>query len=550
MDYKALYRKWRPRVFSEVIGQEHVTDTLRNQIVNGNVAHGYLFSGIRGTGKTSIAKIFARALNCLDLNDGNPCNKCEHCLAALSDSAIDIIEIDAASNNGVDDIRDLREKTKYPPSKMKYKVYIIDEVHMLSIGAFNALLKTLEEPPSYVVFVFATTEIHKIPATIISRCQKYELKRIKQSDIVGLMEKICIETGFTFENDALEEIAILSDGAARDSLSILDQCFSANIEKHINKEVISNVLGLVTDKIIYDLVNAINDEDAKSALYILNKVIVSGKDIRRFINQLINYYRYLMLSKVSVDLSEMINVSDDVLNKVIDQGKETSLNLIIRSINILTQVEIDSKWSANSRVILEVGLIKILQPDLESSIEALSERIEKLESNKSRIVTQVVKSDIEEIKIKVSKVKPKEKEVQKEIVEEISQVDYGNVSDLSIEKSEQEDLWEDVLDLIKKKKISTHALLLDGKFEGFISNCLCISYDDGYGFHLIAVEKQENRKIVEEAVAEIYKTQIRVKYVTKSEIKSNDLSIEDNKTNEEKLLKFVGDYQNKLEFND
>ena len=547
MDYKALYRKWRPRVFSEVLGQEHVTDTLRNQIVNGNIAHGYLFSGIRGTGKTSIAKIFARAVNCLELSDGNPCNKCENCLSALSDSAIDIIEIDAASNNGVDDIRDLREKTKYPPSKMRYKVYIIDEVHMLSIGAFNALLKTLEEPPSYVVFVFATTEIHKIPATIISRCQKYELKRIKQNDIVALMEKICIETGFTFENDALEEIAILSDGAARDSLSILDQCFSANIEKHINKEVILNVLGLVTDEIIYDLVNAINNEDPKAALYILNKVIVSGKDIKRFINQLINYYRYLMLSKVSLDLSEMINVSDDMLNKILSQGKETSLNLIIRSINILTQVEIDSKWSANSRVILEVGLIKILQPDLESSIEALSERIEKLESNKARVITKVVKADIEEIKPKIPNVKHKEKEIKKEIIEDVS---YGNISDLSIEESEQEDLWEDVLDLIKKRKISTHALLLDGKFEGFLNNCLCISYADGYGFHLIAVEKKENRKIVEDAVAEIYKTHIRVKYVTKSEIESNDLSIEDNKSNDEKLLKFVGDYENKLEFND
>ena len=491
MDYKALYRKWRPRVFSEVLGQEHVTDTLRNQIVNGNIAHGYLFSGIRGTGKTSIAKIFARAVNCLELSDGNPCNKCENCLSALSDSAIDIIEIDAASNNGVDDIRDLREKTKYPPSKMRYKVYIIDEVHMLSIGAFNALLKTLEEPPSYVVFVFATTEIHKIPATIISRCQKYELKRIKQNDIVALMEKICIETGFTFENDALEEIAILSDGAARDSLSILDQCFSANIEKHINKEVILNVLGLVTDEIIYDLVNAINNEDPKAALYILNKVIVSGKDIKRFINQLINYYRYLMLSKVSLDLSEMINVSDDMLNKILSQGKETSLNLIIRSINILTQVEIDSKWSANSRVILEVGLIKILQPDLESSIEALSERIEKLESNKARAITKVVKADIEEIKPKIPNVKHKEKEIKKEIIEDVS---YGNISDLSIEESEQEDLWEDVLDLIKKRKISTHALLLDGKFEGFLNNCLCISYADGYGFHLIAVEKKKTGK--------------------------------------------------------
>lgn len=548
MDYKALYRKFRPVVFEEVIGQEHITATLRNQILTDNVAHAYLFSGIRGTGKTSTAKIFARALNCLNSIDGNPCNSCENCLAALSDNAIDIIEIDAASNNGVDDIRDLREKTKYHPSKMKYKVYIIDEVHMLSIGAFNALLKTLEEPPSYVIFIFATTEIHKIPATIISRCQKYELKRIKQNDIVSLMSNICNESGFTYDQNALEHIARMADGAARDSLSILDQCFAANKNKHITTEVISNVLGLITEETIFDIVNGINDGNIKKVFSLLNESINEGKDIKRFINQLIDYYRYLMLAKVSTDISAMINLSDDALNQVVEQAKNTSLNIIIRGINVLTKVEVDSKWSSNSRVLLEVGLIKILQPDLESSIEALTERIEKLETQKDFIAPRVENDLNAKTNDKLKEPNEIKKPEAKEVKEEIEKK-YDQSVDLSFSKEEQEDMWEDVLEKVKEKKISTHALLIDGKFEGLIDNCICVSYGDGYGFHMIAVDKKDNRDIVEAAILSVYKAQIRIKYISRAESNSND-NERDVKSNEEEIINFVGDYQNKLEFND
>lgn len=536
MDYKALYRKFRPKVFSEVRGQEHVTGTLRNQIVNGNVAHAYLFSGIRGTGKTSTAKIFARALNCLDSHDGNPCNKCENCLAALSDNAIDIIEIDAASNNGVDDIRDLREKTKYPPSRMKYKVYIIDEVHMLSIGAFNALLKTLEEPPHYIVFIFATTELHKIPATIISRCQKFELKRIKQDDITDLMETICHESGFTYDQEALEQIARLADGAARDSLSILDQCFAANETKHIDLKILTDVLGLVTEDKIMDLITAIHYNDGKSVLTILNEVVVSGKDIKRFTGQLIEYFRYLMLAKISTDLSQMINVSEDSLNKIIEKGKEISLNLIIRSINILTSVEVESKWSPNSRVILEVGLIKMMQPDLEVSIEALSERIEKLESApRTQVISKPKQDKVEQV-------------TEAPVIEEVIEKDYDTIEDLNIDSDELEDLWEDVLEQVKNEKIATHALLIDGEFEGIKDQNLCVSYKEGYGFHLIAIEKPENREIVERAIHKVYGKQLRVKYITKNQIDDN--SKESLESDEEKLYNFLGEHKDKLEFQD
>lgn len=551
MNYKALYRKWRPRVFEEVLGQEHVVNTLKNQILKDNIGHAYLFSGIRGTGKTSTAKIFARAINCLDSKDGNPCNECENCKQALADNAIDIIEIDAASNNGVDDIRDLREKTKYSPSNMRYKVYIIDEVHMLSIGAFNALLKTLEEPPSYVVFIFATTEIHKIPDTIISRCQKYELKRIQQTDIIKLLSNICDESNFTYDVVALEEIARMSDGAARDSLSILDQCFAGNESNHIDKNIINEVLGLVTDEIIYNLVDGINKSDSKFVLMELHKIITGGKDIKRFINQMISYYRNLMLAKISTDASGMIKASEEMTKKIEEQSKETSLNLIIRGINILTKVEVDSKWSSNARVILEVGLIKILQPDLENSIEALSERIEKLENNPTRVITtnnKVVSESTDIIKnVKKEIIKENVKEEKIEVVEE--EKEYADAGNLNLNNQDPEDLWEDVLEDVRNKKISAHALIIDGKFEGIIDNCICISYGEGYGFHMIAVEKKENRILVEESIEKVYGSPIRVKYVSSSDIES-DAPEKKEDSNEEKIKDFLGNHSDMLEIVD
>ncbi|MBN2797329.1 MAG: DNA polymerase III subunit gamma/tau [Clostridia bacterium] len=548
MDHKALYRKFRPKVFEEVVGQEHLTNTLRNQMLTDNVAHAYLFSGIRGTGKTSTAKIFARALNCMEPVEGNPCNVCENCKQALSDNAIDIIEIDAASNNGVDDIRDLREKVKYPPSRMKYKIYIIDEVHMLSIGAFNALLKTLEEPPSYVIFIFATTELHKIPATIISRCQKFELKRIQHKDIENLMSRICDASGFTYDDVVLEQIARLADGAARDSLSILDQCFAANEDKHISLEILNNVLGLVTESVIFDLVEGLYESNGKKVLSLLNDVISSGKDIKRFTNQLIEFLRYLMLVKISKDLSALVNVSEETLDLIRQHGEKMSLNLLIRSINILTQVEVDSKWSSNSRVILEIGLIKILQPDLETSVESIMERLEKLEK-RPVAVPQLSQQISKEVNVEKSIIEHSMSSVsQEEIIEEIVEepIQYASSEELNLDEESLEDLWEEVLDLVKQTKISTHALLVDGHFEGIKEHHLCVSYKEGYGFHMIAIEKPENRVIVEQAIQQVYGKALRVQYITKnSDEDENEYS-----KPEDKLYDFLGSHKNKLEIED
>ena len=535
MDYKALYRKFRPRVFEEVIGQTHLTQTLKNQIMSDQIAHAYLFSGIRGTGKTSTAKIFARGLNCLDPKDGNPCNVCEHCLSALEDRGMDIIEIDAASNNGVDDIRDLREKIKYPPSKMKYKVYIIDEVHMLSIGAFNALLKTLEEPPSYAVFIFATTELHKIPATIVSRCQKYELKRIQLVDIENLLAYICDRSGFDYEKEALGQIATLSEGAARDALSILDQCFAVNEDKNISLQVLTDVLGLVTEDLIFKMIHGLHLQDSKSVLNLLNEIIGQGKDLKRFLNQLIEYMRYMMLSKVSKDLSSLIAMPEERILYLKEQSEPLSLTMVMRSIDILTQIEMDTKWSSNSRVILEVGLIKIMQPDLEKSIESLIHRIEILEQNKlSAPRVQPPISQVTKDEAKVDKAK-------EDHTEPVQEKPYADPSKGDLDS--YEDLWEDVLEEVKASKIATHALLIDGKFKGVKDGALCVAYGEGYGFHMIAIEKAENRKIVEAAIEKIYKQPYPVKYITEeAEVP------EKNPDNHDDLYDFLGNHKNKLEF--
>ena len=310
--HKALYRVYRPQKFEDVVGQEHITKTLRNQIENNNIGHAYLFSGTRGTGKTSTAKIFARAVNCLESKNQEPCNNCDVCKDILNDNIMDVVEIDAASNNSVDDIRELRESVKYSPTKAKYKVYIIDEVHMLSQGAFNALLKTLEEPPSYVIFILATTEPHKIPATILSRCQRFDFKRVTVKDITSRMQRICAEENIEVEEKALNLIARNSQGALRDALSILDQCISFGDEKIEYNDVVE-LLGTVNIEQLFDLAQYIIDQNTKESLKVLNEFIIWGKDIRNLINDLIDHFRNLMICKVSNDLDEIISLPEEII---------------------------------------------------------------------------------------------------------------------------------------------------------------------------------------------------------------------------------------------
>lgn len=370
--YLALYRKYRPQVFSEVIGQKHIVQTLGNQIETDKIGHAYLFCGSRGTGKTSIAKIFARAINCNNPINGDACGKCDAC-SALKSNNIDILEIDAASNNGVDEIRDLREKVKYPPINGKYKVYIVDEVHMLSTNAFNALLKTLEEPPKHVVFILATTEVHKLPATILSRCMRFDFKLVSVEDLVGLLQKILKSECVEYEDKALSLIARAGEGSVRDTLSIADMCISYSGTK-LTYESVIEVLGTTEKERLTKIADKILSRDLGGALLELDSILSSGKSPLVLSKDMISYFRDLLIINTLKEKSlEMVVVQDNIMNIMKQQASDQNYSVIIEAIEELSRVEADLRYSVQPRIVLETVIIKII------SDTALIERVEALE---------------------------------------------------------------------------------------------------------------------------------------------------------------------------
>lgn len=379
MSYQALYRQWRPQDFDEIIGQNHIVIPLKNQIMSNSYGHAYIFSGTRGTGKTSTAKIFARAVNCLNNSDGNPCNQCSNCLSILEDQFIDVVEMDAASNNSVDDIRELREHIKFAPSKGKYKVYIIDEVHMLSQGAFNALLKTLEEPPEYVLFILATTELHKIPATILSRCQRFDFKRVSFEEILVRLEHICKKLGIAYEVEALKLIIQKSDGAVRDTLSSLDQCLSIK-ENRITVSDVVNILGVVEKTQILTLVQFLESEQSGEVLLTVDNILKHGKDIQQFVNAMIEVYRdILILKMVKENHASLIDASTEYIESIRDVSLGMTTNHISRSLDLLIELSKNAKYAQNKRALLESTLVKMIYAETSLNLESILERIEKIE---------------------------------------------------------------------------------------------------------------------------------------------------------------------------
>ena len=375
--YQVLYRKWRPQVFSDVAGQRHVTDTLRRELQEGRLSHAYLFTGSRGTGKTTCAKILAKAVNCLHPVDGNPCNECEICKGIDSGSILDVIEIDAASNNGVDNIRDLREEANFTPVAAKYRVYIIDEVHMLSIGAFNALLKTLEEPPSYVLFILATTEVHKLPATILSRCQRFDFRRIPPEDIAARLEYVAGQEGMELAHDAALLIARIADGALRDALSLLDQC--AGRSKQITVEIVSEAAGLTGRGHLYELSAALRAEDSARALALLDELHQGSCDMERLCGDLIDHFRNLMIAKTVPTLGELIICTEGELQQIQVEAEGFSMEAILSALDLLQGTLERMRSGVNRRIEMEMALIKLATPTLCSDSAALLRRIEALE---------------------------------------------------------------------------------------------------------------------------------------------------------------------------
>ena len=531
--HKALYRVYRPKTFGDVVGQEHIVKTLKNQIKNNNIGHAYLFSGTRGTGKTSTAKIFARAVNCLNPINEEPCNECEICIDTLNDNIMDIVEIDAASNNSVDDIRELRESVKYTPSKAKYKVYIIDEVHMLSQGAFNALLKTLEEPPSYVIFILATTEPHKIPATILSRCQRFDFKRVSSKDIASRMSYICKKENIEAEEKALSLIARNSQGALRDALSILDQCMSFGNEKIEYNDVIE-LLGTVNIDELFELSQSIIDENTKKSLEILNEFIIWGKDIRNLINDLIDHFRNLMVCKVSKDLDEIISLPEESIERLKEQSQYVNINDLIRILNILSETQDSMKSSSNTRILAEVTIMKIAQPMFDESKEALIKRIENLEEK------------IESGNIKVSTVQIEQsKDVKSQIIED-DKVEE-NKEDVAYEEVKSEDVrlvessWKKITQKIKDdRKLSVAALLKEVNTFNVKDNILYLIFNDNFSFARSRLNSKETIEYIESIIREVLNRSFNIQIYLKSEVASLNLSETINKADEgEEILKNI-----------
>lgn len=388
MAYQAIYRKWRPQVFEDIIGQSHITTTLKNQIMNDRISHAYLFCGTRGTGKTTAAKVFAKAVNCLNPKNGSPCNECEICRGIQNGSILDVTEIDAASNNSVDNIRDLREDVNYVAARTKYRVYIIDEVHMLTTGAFNALLKTLEEPPAHVIFILATTEVHKIPETILSRCQRFDFRRITPNDIIVRMKEIAAADGINITDDAYELLAQMADGSMRDGLSILERCVSA-CGTNLDRDSVTSVLGIAKSDLLFRLGSAVIENDSERVLNLIDTVTRDGKDLNVFCDSVIKHFRDLLVCKITHDPKSMIEYSDDLLVKLKSQAQKATFEKLSHAVAVLTKAKSDAKWVKNPRVIYELALLKLTRPELDSSEEALLDRLSAVEEAAKNGITVI-----------------------------------------------------------------------------------------------------------------------------------------------------------------
>lgn len=379
MSYTALYRKFRPDTFADVKGQDHIVTTLKNQLRAGRIGHAYLFTGTRGTGKTTIAKIFARTVNCENPTEDGPCGECRSCRAIAAGASMNVIEIDAASNNGVDNIREIVEEVSYSPAEGKYKVYIIDEVHMLSIGAFNALLKTLEEPPSYVIFILATTEVHKLPITILSRCQRYDFKRISIDTIADRLQVLTETEGVQTEEKALRYIAKTADGSMRDALSLLDQCIAFHLGRELTYDKVLDVLGAVDTEVFSRLLRFCLERDVLGCVRLLEEIVMQGRELTQFVTDFTWYLRNLMLVQASDNLEDVIDMSTDNLKRLKEEATRVQMEQIVRYIRIFSELSGQIRYAAQKRILVEIALIKLCKPEMETSQDAVLDRLRQVE---------------------------------------------------------------------------------------------------------------------------------------------------------------------------
>lgn len=505
MSYTALYRKFRPKRFEEMVGQEHITKTIKNQIMSGRVGHAYLFNGGRGTGKTSAAKILARAVNCINTQDGEPCNECEICKGALNGSLTDIVEMDAASNNSVEDIRDIREKVNFLPSAAKYRIYIIDEVHMLSTGAFNALLKTLEEPPAHVKFILATTEPQKLPATILSRCQRFDFKKIPIPEIEKRLEIICKESQIEANREALNLIAILAEGGMRDAISILERCIQDGDTK-LDEAKIKELVGIPKFEKIYTLIKSVLEYNIDETIKITQEIINEGKDISNVIWEIVRYLKDILVFK-STDNIELY--SKEEKTAISELAEKASTEKLVNLISDLSELENKIKYSAQKQLVFQASIIGLCKADKKSGYDELEKRIKKLENgNFTTNVSEIKKTNA----IQEKKENDIDKKAPKKEVKEAKAEYLGN--------------WNNVLSKLKTKgKVALYANLLNTKAKKINDITLGIEFTNGVtSFGKTMIEQPENKKELELIISSEYGAPMNIKILEKQEEKSNKFS--------------------------
>lgn len=502
MSYQALYRKFRPQEFSDVKGQDHIVTTLKNQIKADRIGHAYLFCGTRGTGKTTIAKIFAKAVNCEHPVDGSPCGECPTCKAIAAGNSMNVIEIDAASNNGVDNIRQIREEVEYRPTEGKYKVYIIDEVHMLSIGAFNALLKTLEEPPSYVIFILATTEAHKIPITILSRCQRYDFRRISIDTIAARLTELMAEEKVQVEEKAIRYIAKAGDGSMRDALSLLDQCIAFYLGQELTYDKVLETLGAVDTEVFSRLLRQILDKNVTGAIGIVEEMVIEGRELGQFVTDFTWYLRNLMLVQSSDDMEDVLDISTENLALLKEEAAMVDTDVLMRYIRIFSELGSQIKYAAQKRILIEIAVIKLCKPEMEKDYTSLVDRIDSLEKKLEKGVVMAPGSARQGISgndataaggIPVAKV-----ELPKAIPEDIKQV-IGN--------------WNGIISQLTG---ITRTYLKKAIRSLGPNGTLLLVFDDPNAYAYVEENRSDCRDLLKEAVAERIGKEIEV------QIKLND----------------------------
>lgn len=529
MGFLSLYRKYRPLVFDDLVGQEHVVRTLKNALDTGRIAHAYLFTGPRGTGKTSTAKVFARSLNCIDGPTDKPCGECEACQKILSGQSMDVIEIDAASNRGIDEIRDLREKVKFYPTEGDYKVYIIDEVHMLTKGAFNALLKTLEEPPEKVIFILATTEPNRVIETILSRCQRFDFSLFPISDIRKRLEYICNSEGANYTLEALEVIARNSNGGMRDAISLLDQAISFT-GNNIDPIGVQKMLGKVDKSILIDFFTAVGSKEPAAALKIVNQLIDRGTGISIFISDLIEHAREMILIKECGIEAGILDYPLETLNRLSSEGSKIDITRLIRIIEILTRADRDINISNQPRLILEIAVVKMSSPEVDNSLEGLQARIAELEYKLQQVLT-VGKIDSNKLSDKnkdsnelvktnnINSIEPaRTQKGDNEYSEYVNKVDVQESNDIIIDEAttvkdnatekttavtidQVRKAWPLILTKIKEQNIQVHAYVLEGIPVEISNNKLLIEFPTDKGFHIKMAEK--NNIFVQKIISKV-----------------------------------------------